>query len=374
MTIALIFAGILMLPLGIYLYHIIMRLLGLFTDGRKQPWQKPLSALSAAAITLPCLNLFGLWALLVFYFTAITAMIDIILFFFKKAGHQPHTAFTAAYRSGIIPAAITAIIISYAYANMHHVIATGYTVATDKPIRKEGYRIAFLSDLHFGTTMGLGQLESYCERIGKERPFAVVLGGDIVDEATTLQQAKEAFQALAQISSECGTFYVYGNHDKGTYSKDCDFTPAQLSDTIKNCGIHILDDMTAKLNNEISLSGRKDRSGSMAGGTGRAGSGTLLEGIPDCFHILADHQPRGMEENAAAGFDLMLSGHTHAGQMWPVGLITELFDKFTVNYGRKAFGDMDLIVSSGIAGWGYPLRTGKHSEYVIIDIVRTPPA
>ena len=64
----------------------------------------------------------------------------------------------------------------------------------------------------------------------------------------------------------------------------------------------------------------------------------------------------------------MLSGHTHAGQMWPVGLITTLFDKGTVNYGQKLFDNMQLIVSSGIAGWGYPLRTGKHSEYVVIHI------
>ena len=75
-----------------------------------------------------------------------------------------------------------------------------------------------------------------------------------------------------------------------------------------------------------------------------------------------------MEENAAAGFDFMLSGHTHAGQMWPVGLITELFDKRTVNYGIKSFGDMQLIVSSGAGGWGYPLRTGRHSEFAVISI------
>ena len=64
----------------------------------------------------------------------------------------------------------------------------------------------------------------------------------------------------------------------------------------------------------------------------------------------------------------MLSGHTHAGQIWPVGLITSLFDKGTINYGQRQVGNLDVIVSSGMAGWGYPVRTGKHCEYVVVHI------
>ena len=75
-----------------------------------------------------------------------------------------------------------------------------------------------------------------------------------------------------------------------------------------------------------------------------------------------------MEEAAAAGYDLMLAGHTHAGRMRPVGVIKSLFDKSTFNYGKKAYGTMHLIVSSGIGGWGYPFRTGKHCEYVVITV------
>ena len=71
-----------------------------------------------------------------------------------------------------------------------------------------------------------------------------------------------------------------------------------------------------------------------------------------------------------AGVDLQLSGHTHAGQIWPVGVFTELSGG--MNYGIRTYdrlnGTFNIIVSSGIAGWGYPIRTGGHSEYVIIDI------
>ena len=243
------------------------------------------------------------------------------------------------------------------------------TSSTKKDIRDEGYEIVFLSDLHFGTTMDQEQLSEYCDQIEEEEPDLVVLGGDIVDESASLQQVREAFGTLGRIDSTYGVYYVYGNHDKGRYAKNCDFTEQQLSQTIRESGIGILEDETVEINGELSLSGRQDRSDARRSDRKRKSAARLLKDIPDSsFHILADHQPRGMEKNEKAGYDLMLSGHTHAGQMWPVGLITTLFDKETVNYGRESFGAMELIVSSGIAGWGYPLRTGKHCEFVVVHL------
>lgn len=365
------FAVILMIPLGVYLYFIIKRLLGLFLGDGKKRLCRVLSMISAVLVTVPSVNLFGLWALLVLYFTAVTACIDILRLFMKKAGCRPHKAWSIAYRSGAAAAAVTAAVAGYAYVNMHQVRITRYTVSAQKDIRPEGYRIVFVSDLHFGTTMDIGKLREYCGQMEAEKPDLVVLGGDIVDEATPAQDARDAFEALAQIDSMYGTYYVYGNHDKGRYSRTCDFTIEELAALIEESGVHILEDDTVLLNEELSISGRRDRSDAAADQISRASAQALLENIPqESFHIAADHQPRDMEENARAGFDLMLSGHTHAGQMWPVGLITTLFDKGTLNYGQKTYGGMELIVSSGIAGWGYPLRTGKHSEFVVVQAVK----
>ncbi|MBM6861973.1 metallophosphoesterase, partial [Clostridium saudiense] len=72
--------------------------------------------------------------------------------------------------------------------------------------------------------------------------------------------------------------------------------------------------------------------------------------------------------NSVLGYDLQLSGHTHKGQIWPIGLISELFDFNELEYGYKKIGDYEVIVSSGISGWNYPIRTGSKSEYLIIDI------
>ena len=61
-----------------------------------------------------------------------------------------------------------------------------------------------------------------------------------------------------------------------------------------------------------------------------------------------------------------LSGHTHAGQLWPVGVLSELTG--VLNYGEYQEENCKVIVSSGFTGWGYPIRTEEHCEYVLINV------
>ena len=72
--------------------------------------------------------------------------------------------------------------------------------------------------------------------------------------------------------------------------------------------------------------------------------------------------------SAIVGTALILSCHTHAGQILPIGLISPLFHMNDSNYGYVKESNLNEIVTSGIAGWGDPIRTEKHSKYVIIDI------
>lgn len=360
-------SGLIVLPLAVYLYILISRFLGLFWE--KSVLRRLAAGFLAVLIALPCMNLFGLPAMVILHFAAASLLVQLLRWIMKRA-KKPWTGLgDILYRSSAIALIATLVILGYAYCNMHHIITASYTVATEKSIRSGGYDILFLSDLHYGTTMERARLSKVCTDMAASRPDVVILGGDIVDESATASQVREAFQLLGDIPSTYGTYYVYGNHDKGRYYAGCDFTPAELAEAIRASDIQILEDETVSLNAELTLSGRIDRSDAAMDGSIRPPAETLLRGSSqDAFHILADHQPREMTQNAAAGFDLMLSGHTHAGQIWPVGLITTLFDKETFNYGEKSYDNMTLIVSSGIAGWGYPFRTGKHSEYVLVHI------
>ena len=81
---------------------------------------------------------------------------------------------------------------------------------------------------------------------------------------------------------------------------------------------------------------------------------------------MADHQPIEAKENSGQGVDLLLSGHTHGGQIWPTGILSELMG--TLNYGAYKQDGCTVIVSSGTAGWAYSIRTGAHCEYVVVDL------
>lgn len=353
-----------LLPVFVYIYFFLKRILGLFfKEGQKK--RKHWAALVLAMIiVVPGWNIFSFWAMVMLHLTGIAIVTDIIRLILTKGLHKQSPRWHVIYCSGLLPVLGTVLILCYGYFNMQHVRQTEYTVTTEKDIREEGYDVVFLSDLHFGTTMQKEKLQEYCEQMEKNQPDLVILGGDIVDEHTTLAQVEEAFQVIGQMDSTYGIYYVYGNHDKARYSANSGFTEKQLAEAIENSGIRILADKTCQAGPELSITGRKDRSDS-----GRMATKALLETDSSrTYHILADHQPRSFEENEAAGVDLMLSGHTHAGQMWPVGLFTTLFDKDTFNYGYTREGTMDIVVSAGIAGYGYPVRTGAHSEYVLVHI------
>ena len=266
---------------------------------------------------------------------------------------------------------VVILLLIYGYINMQQVIGTNYTINTYKNIRNQGYKVAFISDLHYGLNMNGQKLKEYCDEIEEQKPDMVVLGGDIVDESTTLEEMNEAFTILSQIKSSYGTFYVYGNHDKAIYSSNNNYTVEQLNQAINNSGIVILEDDSFSINDEITITGRKDRA--FNGEAVRKSSQKLAEDTnidKNKYNILVDHQPKELDESSEAGYDLMLSGHTHGGQIWPGGLFIKTFIKDTVNYGHANKNNMDIIVSSGIAGWGYAIRTEKHCEYVIVDIIK----
>ena len=92
----------------------------------------------------------------------------------------------------------------------------------------------------------------------------------------------------------------------------------------------------------------------------------LLGAERERFLLVADHQPVDVEENASEGVDLLLSGHTHAGQIFPVGYLIDLSGG--MRYGLYRKGACRVIVSSGEAGWGFPIRTQGKCEYVVVHL------
>lgn len=358
-----------MIPVGIYLFYYLRRAAESCHMNIERRAAKAALIILSVVLVIPAVNIWGFWAVVILHWFGFALCMEILNGIVRKVQERSKkNMWNLIYRSGLVPVLAAAVVLGYGYWNMGNIVETDYTVETQKAIRSEGYRIAMISDLHFGTTMGKEKLKEYCLRIGETAPDMVVLCGDIVDEKTTIGEMQEAFETLSSISSPLGIFYVYGNHDQSHYSSDPYFTAAELEETIRSNGIQILEDETVQVTEDMAIAGRKDRSSYLL--DGRVDAGTLLGNTDkDDFLILADHQPVELEENRRAGYDLQISGHTHGGQIWPVGLICDVLGFGEVNYGALKMDSMQVIVSSGIAGWGYPVRTGHHSEYVIVDIV-----
>ena len=88
----------------------------------------------------------------------------------------------------------------------------------------------------------------------------------------------------------------------------------------------------------------------------------------ESFNFILDHQPNDYANEAESGADLVFSGHTHGGHIWPAGQIGLLLGANDRVYGTEKRGNTEFIVTSGISGWAIPFKTGTFSEYVIIDV------
>ena len=216
--------------IGIYMYHFIKRILNLLFKNKNSKYKRIINILLTVIIMIPTLSMSTIWVLLVILHVLVISLImDLIHFITCKVSIKKKEGFEKLYNSGVIPIIISSIILSFGYINMHTVVKTNYTMYTDKAIRDNGYKVAFISDLHYGVSMNGEELKEKCSRIEKEKADFIILGGDIVDESTTKEGIKEAFEILSQIKSTYGVFYVYGNHDRASNSVNANFTEEELS-------------------------------------------------------------------------------------------------------------------------------------------------
>lgn len=361
---------LLMILLSIYLYYYIARALRRVKVDVKKNRVKLIIIALVLIIMYFSLRDLGIGIVVLLHIVVLALVMDLLNYIFKILSKRNTITFNkwrTVYESGIVPIILTAIILAYGYWNMNDIVEKDYKIYTNKNIRDEGYRVAMISDLHYGTVMNREKLQAVCNDIEEAEPDIVVLCGDIVDEKTTIEQMKEATEILGDIKSKYGVFYIYGNHDDARYSSIPSYTKDELKNELLSNNIYVLVDESYEINDDLVIVGRDDEGFSKE--EGRKSSEDLIANIDKSkFILLLDHQPSELNLNSSLGYDLQLSGHTHKGQIWPAGLISELFNFNELEYGYKKIGDYEIIVSSGISGWNYPIRTGSKSEYLIIDI------
>ncbi len=122
--------------------------------------------------------------------------------------------------------------------------------------------------------------------------------------------------------------------------------------------ITILDDQVVSLNGgRFYLAGRKDGIKAGDGTENRKSLPQLLSGLDEKYPLIViEHEPNDLTALAQSGADLVLSGHTHGGQMFPITLVTGLF--WQNPYGMMEKNGMTSIVTSGVGTYGPPIRSG----------------
>ena len=354
---------VIILVFWVYLFFRIY--INLKTSTLKKGWKIAIPIAVGGAITLP---IAGLWTVIdiysvaVIYFCGFLVLTDFIIFIIRLLYRRDNKVWKIIRSSMLIPLLCTVIIFTYGIINVRNIVRTEYAVSTDKSIRSDGYKIALLSDIHYGKLNNKSALESLAESLSAQELDMVILCGDIVDEDTTKAQMQEIFSILGTIGSSYGSYFIFGNHDKQPHNKKPSFTEAELISVIGQNGITVLSDESVNVGDDILLVGRRDRRDE------RKSPEELLVGADGSrYVILADHKPYDFKIKSAAGVDLQLSGHTHGGQLFPVGTAMNLFNIGDMVYGKKQFDNMTAITTSGISG-SRPIRTQGKSEYVIITV------
>ncbi|WP_319452809.1 MULTISPECIES: metallophosphoesterase [unclassified Mycobacterium] len=223
-----------------------------------------------------------------------------------------------------------------------------------------GFRIAVVSDIHLGPLSGRAHTERIVRMINETEPDLVAIVGDLVDG--TVDELGHAAEPLRDLVSRDGAFFVTGNHE---YFVDDPFS--WLSE-LERLGV-------APLRNEHTVITRGGSAFDLAGVNDVAGESRsdgpdfdrALSGLDSSRPtVLLAHQPVQVQEAAAHGVDLQLSGHTHGGQMWPFHYVVGAIQPSLA--GLSTVGDTQLYVTRGAGFWGPPVRVGARPDITVITL------
>jgi predicted MPP superfamily phosphohydrolase len=220
------------------------------------------------------------------------------------------------------------------------------------PAALDGYRIVQLSDLHFGPILDRRFARELALRVNALDADLCAITGDLVDGPVA--RVGDEVAPLAALRARDGVFYTVGNHDR--YSGAADWTRF-----VERLGWTALRNRSRELGRpgaRFALAGVDDDATDL--------DGALASVSPELPVVLLAHDPRAFGAAARAGVDLQLSGHTHAGQIWPFALLVRLYVRWVRGHHRQ--GASQLYVSPGTGFWGPPMRLGTRAEITEITI------
>ena len=278
--------------------------------------------------------------------------------------------------------AILTILLVYSHAETYMLRVVYYEFASPQvPMEFEGTTIALITDIHHGWSFSQERVRKIVEQVNALHPDLIALGGDYILYDTTTKYADSCFLELAKLEAPLGCFAVLGNHDYEDWEKKDNphqpyvynpflRDPKYMKDVISKSGIELLDNHGVWINKN----GARFRLG---------GVGDYKEGLPSLaatLHgtkssdlvILLSHHPDFAQKISPQTVDLMLSGHTHGGQLTFFGLwapYTSSDSRQKYRSGVNQDDDVTVIVSNGIGTSSFlALRFFARPQIVMITL------
>jgi predicted MPP superfamily phosphohydrolase len=238
-------------------------------------------------------------------------------------------------------------------------------ITTDKlPPDTNPIRIVLISDVHLGVTMGPRRLPTILEQVQALNPDILISTGDMVDGSAVHLEGLAA--QFAAIQPRFGKYAVMGNHE-------------QYRGLAMSLGFHdqagfrslrgeVVEALPGLLIAGVDDPGRGGPGVVSPGNGDSTDAGPLLAGLPaDKFVLFLKHQPI-VPDPGVERIDLQLSGHTHAGQIYPFVWLTRL--RYAYGAGLHELpGGGRLYVSRGSGTWGPPMRVLAPAEITLIELV-----
>jgi uncharacterized protein len=224
------------------------------------------------------------------------------------------------------------------------------------PPERDGAVVVAISDLHLGTLTTDRWFASVVDEVEALRPDLVLIAGDLTEGDGPPES--EMRELLARLRAPLGVWAVPGNHERYQGGSDS---------LLQEAGIHVLRDQSAEVAPGLFVAGVDT-----AGHTRVPGRGLVVRaiaGIPrEKAAILLSHYPEQVQTAARGGVDLMIAGHTHAGQIWPFNYFVRMAYRYMG--GRYDVDGMPLIVCRGTGTWGPRMRLFYPNEILRIVLRR----
>ncbi|MBE7159715.1 MAG: metallophosphoesterase [Williamsia herbipolensis] len=305
------------------------------------------------------------WMAAVLYLVLGTVLVGVLTLTMRSvAGLRERDSTAARLRVHRIGSATVAVVsfvtVGYGLAEAADPRVTRTTVTLDRlPTEFDGVRVALVSDLHAGPARGASFVQKVVDEIRGQSPDMIVLAGDLTDGTVELVGGDLA--PLRDLSAPLGVFAVSGNHE--FYADD----GGRWLDLWSDLGVTVLRNERRSVERggaSIDVVGINDAT---APAPNQPDLDRALAGRdPDRLAFLVAHQPRQAFEATERGVDLQVSGHTHAGQIWPIRYLVPL-QQPTVE-GLDRVGSTAVYTTRGAGAWGPPMRVGAPPEVAVLEL------